>query len=318
MTQTGTYRVALAVNPTSGQGRGQRAGAIAEHLLNAAGCDVQVLIGKDAADLRGQLQHTLSPSAVLSGHRRPDALVLTGGDGMVHLGVNALAATGWEVPMGIIAAGTGNDVARALNLPIHDPAAAARDVLTALNGGVPRRIDVVDCTEADGTQHWFAGVLGAGFDAVVNERANRWSWPRNRARYVLATLRELPVFRPRAYTLTLDGQQWRTRAMLVAVANTPSYGGGMRVCPDAQVDDGLLDVLVVRPVPAASFLTIFPRVYSGTHVRDRRVEIRRARQVTVHAAQITGYADGERIAGLPLHCSVVPGALQVLTGGGGG
>jgi len=268
------------------------------------------LIGKDADDLRGQVRHAVRTAGV-------DALVAVGGDGMVQLTVSEVAGRG--TPLGLIPAGTGNDVARALDLPIGDPVAAVDVVLRGLSGSENRRrIDAVRVTptgpaaESPDEPRWFAGVLGAGFDALVNERANQWRRPRGRSRYVLAMLRELPVFRPRTYTLDLDGEPWVSAAMLVAVANSPSYGGGMRVCPDAELDDGLLDVMLVEPLSRARLLTIFPRVYSGTHVTDRRVIIRRARTVTVNAPGIVAYADGERIGSLPLTCEVVAGAVEML------
>jgi diacylglycerol kinase (ATP) len=309
---------------------------VAAARLRAAGVQVDELAGKDADDLRGQVQHALSQPL--------DALVVVGGDGMVHLGVGQVAGTG--VPLGIIAAGTGNDIARALGLPLRDAEAGVAVLLQALiepgdpgqpgepgePGTGPRRtIDAIRCTpanpatsvtpgvpetadhEPDGADaRWFAGVLGAGFDALVNERANGWTRPRGRSKYVLAMLRELPVFRPRRYAIDLDGKRLDTAAMLVAVANGPSYGGGMRVAPDAELDDGLLEVMVVEPLSRARFLAIFPRVYAGTHVTDPRVSIRQGRRVTLDAPGIVAYADGERIGPLPLTCQVVPGAVVVL------
>jgi diacylglycerol kinase (ATP) len=295
-------RVVLAINPTSGRGRGRRAGAQAAHLLTAAGIDVVPLTAGSGPALASAVRSTLASGV--------DALVVVGGDGMVNLGVNATAGT--SVRLGIVAAGTGNDIARALGLPVGDPAAAATTVLAGLAAPAPRRVDGVRCRTTTGDQLWYAGVLGAGFDAVVNERANRWSWPGGRIRYNLAIARELPVFRPRQYRLELDGEIWETSAMLVAVANGPSYGGGMRVCPDARMDDGLLDVLVVEPISRLEFVRIFPRVYAGTHVRHPKVVVRRAREVRVAADGIVGYADGERLAALPLTCEAVPEALGLL------
>jgi diacylglycerol kinase (ATP) len=129
-------------------------------------------------------------------------------------------------------------------------------------------------------------------------------------------LRELPVFKPRAYTIELDGEVWATPAMLVAVGNGPSYGGGMRVTPEARMDDGMLDVMVVEPVSRAEFVKIFPRVYAGTHVTHPAVTVRRARSVTVAAAGIVGYGDGERFGPLPMTMTAVPRALQVLASAG--
>ena len=156
------------------------------------------------------------------------------------------------------------------------------------------------------------GVLAAGFDAIVNERANQWRWPRGPMRYNLAVLRELPVFRPIPYVLELDGRRMETEAMLVAVGNGPAYGGGMRVTPDASFDDGLLDVLILHGISTLEFLRVFPRVFKGTHTSHPAVEIVRAATVRLEATGIVGYADGERFGALPMTLEAVPGALTVL------
>jgi diacylglycerol kinase (ATP) len=148
---------------------------------------------------------------------------------------------------------------------------------------------------------------------VVNERANHWSWPRGQARYNLAMLRELPVFRPIPYVVEVDGVRHDTEAMLVVVGNGASYGGGMRVTPDALLDDGLADVLILHRISIPAFLRVFPQVYRGTHVTHPAVEIVRGRRVRLEAPGIVAYADGERFAPLPLDLEVVPGALTVLT-----
>jgi len=132
-------------------------------------------------------------------------------------------------------------------------------------------------------------------------------------RYNLAVLRELPVFRPIPYAVELDGHRLETRAMLVAVANTTSFGGGMRVCPDADVTDGLFDVMIVHALSIPSFLRVFPKVYSGTHTTHPAVEIHRARRVRLEASGIHSQADGETFADLPIDAEVVPGALRVVT-----
>ena len=195
------------------------------------------------------------------------------------------------------------------------PDAAPRE-LPPREADTLREIDGALCAGATGPSpggdRWFAGVLGAGFDALVNERANGWRWPRGHLRYDLAILRELPVLRPRDYIIELDGQIWDTAAVMVVIANGPAYGGGMRICPQAVMDDGLLDVLVVAPLSRTAFLRIYPSVYRGTHVQDPRVTVRRARRVSLQAAGIVTYADGERLAPLPITVEAVPGALRVL------
>lgn len=285
------------MNPTAGKGYGRRAGAEVVARLQARGHELVDVSGQDAAHARRRAAEAVA--------RGLDALVVVGGDGVVHIGTNVVAGTG--VPLGIVPAGTGNDVARGLGLPVGDGARAEEVIHSQLEGGTVRSVDAV---RAGGG--WFAGVLGGGFDALVNERANGWSWPRGRMRYNLAIARELPVFRPIPYELELDGEAWSTSAMLVAVANAPSYGGGMRICPGASMDDGLLDVLVLEPVSRLELLRVFPRVYSGRHVSHSAVTVRRATSVTLRATGIVAYADGERIGPLPLTCTAVPGALHVL------
>ena len=292
-------RLGLIVNPTSGKNTGARIGAQALTLLRAAGADI---VDLSAADARGALEKGRAAVA----DRAVDAIVVTGGDGMVHLGANLCSGT--DVPLGVIAAGTGNDIARELGLPVRDAAKAVERVL----GGGTRRVDVARHTTPTGETRWFLGVLAAGFDAVVNERANHWRWPKGPLRYNLAILRELPVFRAIPYVLELDGTRIETEAMLVAVGNGPAYGGGMRVTPDAAFDDGLLDVLVLHRISTAQFLRVFPTVFRGAHTSHPAVEVHRARRVRLEALGIVSYADGERFVPLPMTTEVVPGALTVL------
>lgn len=292
-------RLGLMINPTSGKNTGAQVGQQALSLLRDAGVDVLDLSASDARSAVEQGRAAIESGAI-------DRLVVGGGDGMVHLGANLCAGT--PVPLGVIAAGTGNDIARELGLPVRDAAASVQRILS----GSTRQVDAARHTTATGEQKWFLGVLAAGFDAVVNERANQLTWPKGPMRYNLAILRELPVFRAIPYTLVLDGERIDTEAMLVAVGNGPAYGGGMRVTPDASFDDGLLDVLILRKISTFEFLRVFPRVFKGTHVSHHAVQIRRARTVSLEAKGIVSYADGERFAPLPMSMEVVPGALTVL------
>jgi len=293
-----TKRIGLIVNPTSDKGRGAPLGLEVAARLEAGGHEVIDLSDETAAGARDR-----GRAGIASGL---DALVVAGGDGTVNLGVNLCAGT--ETVLAIVAAGTGNDIARALQIPIHDAPAAAK----VIAGGTVRAIDAGRHTDAHGVSHWFAGVLGAGFDSVVNERANTWPWPRGRMRYNLAIARELPVFKPIPYVIEVDGVRHATQAMLVAVGNGPSYGGGMRVCPDARFDDGLFDILIVHQMSTIEFLKVFPKVFSGNHVGHPAVQILRGRQVRLEASGIVSYADGERFAPLPMSCQNVPAALNVL------
>ena len=296
-----TKRIGLIVNPTADKGRGAALGREVAARLRAGGHEVLDLSDTSAAGARA---HALA--GIEAGL---DVLAVTGGDGTVNLGVNLCAGTG--TVLALVAAGTGNDIARGLQLPVQDAPAAA-DVIT---NGTVRVIDAGRHTDEHGVSHWFAGVLGAGFDSLVNERANSWGWPRGRMRYNLAIARELPVFRPIPYVIEVDGVRHRTQAMLVAVGNGPSYGGGMRVCPDASFDDGLFDVMIVHQMSTFEFLRVFPKVFSGKHVGHPAVEILRGRNVRLEASGIVSYADGERFAPLPMSAEIVPAALHVLVPG---
>ncbi len=289
--------VAVIVNPTAGKGVARAAGARTLELLRAAGCRITDASGRSAAEARARAEAAIEAGA--------ETICVVGGDGMAHLGVNLTA--GRAVQLAVVAAGTGNDFARNLGLPVHDPEAAVR----LITEGHTRRIDAGRILTAQG-KRWFGGVLGAGFDAVVTARAGRMRWPRGQMRYNLAILRELPVFRPIPYVIECDGERITTRAMLVAVANTASFGGGMRICPDADPTDGRFDVLILHEISIPAFLRVFPTVYSGRHVGHPRVEIRRARRVRLEAAGVPSQADGEPFAPLPLEVENVPGALTIV------
>jgi len=244
----------------------------------------------------------------------PDALVVVGGDGMVSLGVGLVAGT--DVPLGIVPSGTGNDFARALGLPHDDHRAAIGTLLGQLAVG-PRTVDAGRVTGADGRRTWFAGTLSAGFDALVNERANRLRWPRGRRRYDLALALELLALRRIRYELVVDGEARGVDGTLVSVGNGRSFGGGIEVLPDAVLDDGLLDVLVVERLTRLQFLRLFPRVAKGEHLGDRRVSVHRASRLRIDAPGVVAYADGERVGPLPVDVEVVPGALRVYAPGTG-
>jgi diacylglycerol kinase (ATP) len=301
MTTTKALRIVVAVNPEACFGKSRSVGPMVIAELRAAGHDIVALTEPDYPHLAAAVEAAIDP--------KPDAVVVVGGDGMVGLAANALAGTG--IPLGIIPSGSGNDMARGLGIPLRDPAAAIAVLLEAMQRA-PRVVDAATVVRPDGVRTWFAGVLSAGFDAIVNERANRMRWPRGRNRYNLALLLELAVLSPIRYRVVLDGVETVTDAVLVAVANNTSFGGGMLITPEAQLDDGLLDVFVVQPMSRIAFLRIFPRVFAGTHVTDPRVSIHRARRIRIEAEGVVAYADGERVSKLPVDVEVAPGALSVL------
>jgi diacylglycerol kinase (ATP) len=288
-----TREIALLTNPTAGRGRGARTRDAVLGRLRNAGLVVRNLQGRDADEALDLARQCVADGV--------ESLVVSGGDGMVHLGAQAVVTTATR--LGIIPTGTGNDVARYFDLPRKDPVAAADRVIA----GRTRTIDL-----ARSGSRYFVTVLAAGFDAIVNERANRMTWPKGQMRYNLATVAELRTFEPLPYTLDLDGEVRRLDAMLVAVGNGPSFGGGLRITEGALLDDGLLDVVIIRPMSRPGLIRTYPKLFKGTHVTVPEYEHHRVRCVTVAAPGIVAYADGERFAPLPLTVECAPAALTVL------
>ena len=289
--------IALLTNPTAGKGKGTKARDLALPKLAAAGVAVRSLEGTDADDaLR------LAREAVADG---VDALVVCGGDGLVHLATQVVAGTG--VPLGIVPAGTGNDVASYVDLPKNDLAACVDILVDALAEQRTRTLDL-----ARAGDKYFVTVLAAGFDAIVNERANAMAWPKGQMRYNLATLLELRTFKPLDYRLELDGVPLEVDAMLCAVGNGWAFGGGLRITEGARLDDGLLDVVIIRPMSKLGLIRTYPKLFKGTHITVPQYEHHLVKTITVSTPGIVSYADGERFGALPLTVTAVPGALEVL------
>ncbi|MFB7213267.1 diacylglycerol kinase [Streptomyces sp. NPDC056255] len=299
-----TSEITLFVNPTAGRGRGAHAAQPAASALRDAGFSVRTVLGEDADDALRRAREAVAGGT--------GALIAVGGDGMMSLALQAVAGT--MTPLGVVAVGTGNDFARALGLPIRDPAAAGRLAAEALKGGGVREIDLGRVGE-----RWFGSVLASGFDSRVNDRGNRMRWVGGRFKYDLAILAELAAFKPIAYRVRLDdGPVREIEATLIAVGNGSTYGGGMRICADAEMDDGLFDVTVVGDCSRATLLKVFPRVYKGTHLSHPKVTVHRVSSIELVAAGVTAYADGEPLGSLPLTARCVPGAVRVLTPGDSG
>lgn len=296
-----TSEITLFVNPTAGRGRGAHAAQPAASALRDAGFSVRTVLGEDADDALRRAREAVAGGT--------GALIAVGGDGMMSLALQAVAGT--RTPLGVVAVGTGNDFARALGLPIRDPAAAGRLAAEALKGSAVREIDLGLVGD-----RWFGSVLASGFDSRVNDRGNRMRWAGGRFKYDLAILAELAAFRPIAYRMSLDGGPVREiEATLIAVGNGSTYGGGMRICADAVMDDGLFDVTVVGDCSRTTLLKVFPKVYKGTHLGHPVVTVHRVSSITLEAVGVTAYADGEPLGALPLTATCVRGAARVLGAG---
>jgi YegS/Rv2252/BmrU family lipid kinase len=291
-------RALVVHNPTAGGGR---AGRLAPQV-------VERLRG-DGVRVAQHPTLSLEDARLAACQAAPDvdAVVAVGGDGTVGACAAGLAdaGPGTRAALGVVPAGGGNDAARSLGLPADDPLAAA-GLLTRLH----RR--PADLAAVAGRA--YLNVAGAGFDSEVNRVANqRLGWARGRPRYVGAVLAQLVVGRTARFELVLDGRAQRLEGWLVAVANGPSYGGGMRVAPRASLADGLLDVVVIGAIGKLEFLRTFPKVFSGAHVEHPAVAVHRAARVDLDADRpLAVYADGEPAGTLPATFEVRPAAVTVL------
>jgi diacylglycerol kinase (ATP) len=292
-------RIGLIINPSSGRGKGAGRGQLVIETLAERGQDYLNISGASMDEANANARHAINDGKI-------DGLIVVGGDGTAHLGINIACDTG--ISLGIVAAGTGNDLARSIGMPEGDVVAGTHAVLDKLDS--PRKVDAIKATSSTGP-FWFFGTASAGFDALCNQRANQMSWPKGQRRYDIAMVLELAKFKPIHYEATIDGQHRSFDAMLCAVANGPAFGGGMLIAPEANVEDGLLDLFIVHAMSRLELLKVFPKVYTGRHVTHPAVEFVRAKSVKLSSGNMPVYSDGEARGHSPLTATVVPGALSV-------
>jgi diacylglycerol kinase (ATP) len=280
---------AIAINPTSGHGRGIAVGEKVISFFATHTLDYQVFSGNSAIDLKTSLEQFLDS-------QRCEGIVSVGGDGLAHLILQL--AVPRNIPFAVMPAGTGNDIVRSLGWSLDDIDSYLQRVVSA-------PASPIDLGNVD--SEWFAAILSTGFDSVVNERANSLSWPKGPQRYNISIALELPKFKPLEYEIALDNQSFTTEAMLIAIGNGRSYGGGMYVCPQAQMHDGLFDIMILEPVSKIEFLKVFPKVYSGSHITHPKVKMYRSKRVSLVSKAIA-YADGERIGPAPVSAECISDA----------
>lgn len=296
----------IVVNPRARKGRGHELIDEAVERLVVRGLQPVLVTGTDPADATERARH--------HSRRSVRAVVAAGGDGMVRIVGQGVAGT--STPFGVLPIGTGNDYVRALGLPT-DPVEAA-DVIA------DGHVRPVDAGISDG--QWWQTIACAGFDSRVSERANTMGWPRGHLRYDLATVLELAAMRPYRFRMVVDGLDTTFDALFVAVGNTHTYGGGMKVCPDASPFDGQLSVTVVGPMSRLTFARMMPMVKTNPTMSHPMIARFPARELSLdlaeegpggphgrgNPAELIAFADGDPIGPLPMRFAVVPGAIQLL------
>jgi diacylglycerol kinase (ATP) len=287
----------MVVHPASGLGRaGRIADTVADRLRGAV--DDLVTVRVDTVEESRRLMADAHGAGL-------DLLVVVGGDGSAHHGVQFCADNG--VALAVIPAGSGNDLARALGVP-DDPLEAADALVADLEADRRSTVDLGKVEDGP----WFASVLCAGFDSAVNERVNRMRWPRGPRRYDLAIVAELARLRPYPLTVVADGDRAEHQATQIAIGNTQFYGGGIPICPAADPTDGLFDVTLVGRARRVDLVRMLPKLRTGRHAEHPAVTTSRAREVRIGEANgWVAYADGERIGPLPVAVRCVPNALEV-------
>lgn len=235
-----------------------------------------------------------------------DVLVVTGGDGVVSMATDLCAGTSTAV--GILPAGTGNDCARSLAVPLRP-----RDAVDVLLAAHRRTVDTLHVVELD--RHVLSSVPAA-LDARISDRANNWPRGLGPAAYTLSALIEIALLRrqpPLRYRLTVDGRTEELEALVVVPVNLRFFGGGLPIVPDADPADGLLDLVAIRPVGPTDALRVLQGVRRGRHTEHPAVSITRAREVWIEGPpDIVAQGDGEPLAPLPLTVQVRPSSLQVV------
>jgi diacylglycerol kinase (ATP) len=280
----------VVVNPKAGQGAAASLATQVVGYLASREISYRMISPSSAAETKSLVSESLR-------NGEASRLLSVGGDGLFHLLLQL--AVEFKVPLAIAPGGTGNDFYRTLGWFEHE----LTDYLEQLISTEPTFVDV---GVADG--EYFGAVLSSGFDSVVNERANKLKWPKGPAKYNVAIALEFPKFNAIEFKIFADEKVLEVEAMLIAIGNGQSYGGGMRVCPNADLNDGLLDIMILHPVSKFEFLKVFPTVYQGTHIEHPQVEVIRAKKIRIESAAIA-YADGERIGQLPVQVESLPQSL---------
>ncbi|MDR0848215.1 MAG: diacylglycerol kinase family lipid kinase [Propionibacteriaceae bacterium] len=297
----------LVVNPTAGRGRALKIlpKVMDEFVRGLPEGSLRVMQATSFEDA-GKLCREVVAAAQANAATR-DSLVVMGGDGMMHLGVNACGGT--NVPLGMIPAGTGNDICRGVNLPI-DSVKAAKIIVEGNTMEMDLAL-VVGKLSHGNTHRYVGSVVATGYDARVSVRGASSSPLWGPLTYAVAALQELRNFQPVQYRIRIDGVERTLPAMFIAVSNGGKYGGGMWIAPKASITDGLLDITIVHPVSKFTLLRLLGKMFDGSFATDPAIEMTTGREVVIDGDGLVPMADGETLGEIPLGVTCAPGALTV-------
>ncbi|TMK85086.1 MAG: diacylglycerol kinase family lipid kinase [Actinobacteria bacterium] len=291
--------VVVLANPSAGRGKaGRRIGRIGDQ-LQRAGVDHEIRVSTSGEDLERRAREAADEGAKV--------VAVLGGDGSVGLAANGLLGTG--AALAVLPSGTADDFAASIGV---------RKLETAIRAIADANIVQIDVARVDAgaTRRHYVAIAGCGFDSEVNEAANAMRVNLGATgTYVAALVKTLSRFSPAGFRIELDDEVIEGPHMLVIVGNSISYGGGMKVTPDASIVDGWLDVCLLREMSKGAFIRAFPKVFRGTHVSHPAVRMARATRVRIEAdRRVMVYADGERVGPAPAVFEILPGALPVIVG----
>lgn len=283
------------INPSSAGGKALEARQEISSYLSGSGLGCKIYVSTGLDDMMEAISSHMDEGY--------ENFIGAGGDGTLHYMANALAGTGKR--LGSIPMGSGNDIAMNLGIP-----ADVEGSCRVINTGRTRKLDLGLIND----RYYYLCIAGSGFDSQVNDLANNTRFPvKGPSKYTYSVYKTLITFRSKMFTFSYDGQVRDLRGMMVAAANMPSYGGGMKIAPDASPGDGKFDVCVIKRMSKLHFIKVFPRVFEGQHVNDPMVEIFRTDELKLESEyDFSVFADGEYICRLPATFRMIPGKIDFL------
>ncbi len=285
----------LVVNQSAGKGDGLSRLAKFEAICQANNINFQRVSEADVVETEDRIKTALLRSSI-------SVVIAFGGDGLVSICLQAIATR--QIGLMVVPAGTGNDFARGIGVF----GKSEQEIFDLITRSQARQIDAAKVKCSSG-ERWYLQIMSTGFDAQVNALANQIKWARGRGRYTIAMLIILAKFKPIEYEIIFNDEKRIVSAMLALVANGVTYGGGMKISPNSSYEDGILDLIYIEPVSRVTLLSIFPKVFSGSHINHPKVKILKSNQFTLKA-KTRAYADGELIGDLPIDVQVIPRAIS--------